>query len=62
MQTQAEPPTENEPRRHGALLSQARNGWLPARIRESRRLERRARWQRLLLAHGLCAGTAADAS
>jgi hypothetical protein len=52
----------NEPRPHSALLGQARNGWLPAAIRESRRLERRARWQRLLLARGLRVGAAAGPS
>jgi hypothetical protein len=56
-QTTTSPPA-NEPRPHSALLGQARNGWLPAAIRESRRLERRARWQRLLLARGPHAETA----
>jgi hypothetical protein len=42
-----------DPRRHAALLGKARSGWLPAAIKESRRLERRARWQRLLLARAV---------
>jgi hypothetical protein len=43
------PPSEAEERAaNAALLALARSGWLPAAIRESRRLERRARWARLL--------------
>jgi hypothetical protein len=55
-------PPEDEGQIHADRLSQARNGWLPAAIRKSRRLERRARWQRLLVARRLRAETSAGAS
>jgi hypothetical protein len=61
MQTKMPPPGD-EGQIHADRLRQARNGWLPAAIRKSRRLERRARWQRLLVARGLPAGTAAGPS
>jgi hypothetical protein len=55
------PPAEDR-QLHADRLSQARSGWLPAAIRESRRLERRARWRQLLLAQGLRAPAAAGPS
>jgi hypothetical protein len=56
------PASDEERRIHAERLSQARTGWLPAAIRESRRLERRAAWRRLLLEHRLRAGIVAGAS
>jgi hypothetical protein len=47
---------------HADRLRQAQSGWLPVAIRLSRRLEQRARWQRLLVARGLRAETAAGPS
>jgi hypothetical protein len=53
-------PTEDERKIHAERLSQAQSGWLAVAIRDSRRLEQRARWRRLLLARRLSASAGAD--
>lgn len=52
----------NERRVHADRLNEAQTGWLSVAVRESRRLERRERWQRLLVARGLKVETAAGTS